>query len=161
MNINHLRRTHMKSMTVFALFLVLALALPYAAQAEEVRYTTHIKQIVDAKCIGCHGADSPEYPEFKANKKKYEDSSKGPRMDSHTYLIYYVGWPDNGAIMRRLDDGKKINGGKPGNMYQYLGSSEEEREKNLNFFKLWVGNWTLKRWAEITKEDMNELKVKY
>lgn len=151
----------MKRITVFSLFLGLALALPFGVQAEEVKYTTHIKQIVNAKCLGCHGADSPEYPEFKGNKKKYEEASKGPRMDSHTYLIYYIGWPDNGAMMRRLDDGKSTKEGKPGNMYQYLGSTDEERQKNLALFKEWVGSWNLKRWAEVTKEEMNEIKVKY
>lgn len=151
----------MKRITVFSLFLGLALALPFGAQAEEVKYTTHIKQIVNAKCLGCHGADSPEYPEFKENKKKYEEASKGPRMDSHTYLIYYIGWPDNGAMMRRLDDGKSTKEGKPGNMYQYLGSTDEERQKNLALFKEWVGSWNLKRWAEVTKEDLNGLKIKY
>ena len=151
----------MKTISVLSLFLGLALALPFGAQAEEVKYTTHIKQIVDAKCIGCHGSDSPEYPAFKADKKKFEEVSKGPRMDSHTYLIYYIGWPDNGAMMRRLDDGKSTKEGKAGNMYQYLGSTDEERQKNLALFKEWVGNWNLKRWADVTKEDMNGLKVKY
>ncbi|MGC8872694.1 MAG: hypothetical protein ACP5QC_07490 [Caldimicrobium sp.] len=50
---------------------------------------------------------------------------------------------------------------KPGNMYQYLGTSEEERQKNLKLFKEWVGNWILKRWTEITKEEMNSIKVRY
>lgn len=151
----------MKRITVFSLFLGFALALPFGAQAEEVKYTTHIKQIVNAKCLGCHGADSPEYPEFKEHKKKYEETSKGPRMDSYTYLIYYIGWPDNGAMMRRLDDGKSTKEGKPGNMYQYLGSTDEERQKNLALFKEWVGSWNLKRWTEVTKEDLNGLKIKY
>ncbi|MCK7501111.1 MAG: hypothetical protein MZW92_71545 [Comamonadaceae bacterium] len=53
--------------------------------------------------------------------------------------------------MRRLDDGKNTKDGKPGNMLQYLGASDEERLKNLGLFKAWVGNWTLKRWPEITK----------
>jgi len=61
--------------------------------------------------------------------------------------------------MRRLDDGK--TSGKQGNMYQYLGSNEEERQRNLKLFKEWVGNWTLKRWNEITKEDMEGIKVRY
>ena len=151
----------MKSTTVLALFLGMALAMPFASEAEEVKYTTHIRQIVDANCIGCHGADSPEYPAFKADKKKYETASKGPRMDSHSYLIYYVGWPDNGAMMRRLDDGKNTKDGKAGNMYQYLGSTEEERQKNLGLFRAWVGNWNLKRWPDVTKEDLDALKIKY
>ncbi|TAN39453.1 MAG: cytochrome C [Nitrospirae bacterium] len=151
----------MKSITLFLLLQGLALVQPSGAEADEVTYTTRIKQIVDAQCIGCHGADSPEYHEFKANMRKYEQSSKGPRMDSYTYLIYFIGWPDSGAIMRRLDDGKNTKEGRPGNMFKYLGSTEEERQKNLSLFREWVGNWTLKRWADITKEEMTGIKVAY
>jgi hypothetical protein len=150
-----------KAMISYALCLALAVVLAHAACGEEVRYTTHIKQLFDTKCKGCHGPDSPEYPEFKADKKKYEEMSRGPRMDSYTYLIYFIGWPDNGAVMRRLDDGKNAGDGKPGNMYQYLGATDEERQKNLGLFRAWVGNWTLKRWAEITKEEMNGIHVTY
>ncbi|MBI5101084.1 MAG: cytochrome C [Nitrospirae bacterium] len=141
--------------------MTLALVSPCTAQSVEVKYTTDIKQIIDAKCIGCHGADSPEHREFKVNKKNYEEKSKGPKMDSYTNLIYFIGWPDSGAVMRRLDDGKNTKEGKPGNMYQYLGSTDEERQKNLASFKQWVGNWNLKRWADVTKEEMNGIKVKY
>jgi hypothetical protein len=71
--------------------------------------------------------------------------------------------------MRRLDDGKSAAGGKPGNMYQHLGATEEERQKNLNLLKQWVGKdaWKFNRWEArgkvpaITKEDLNKLKVKY
>jgi hypothetical protein len=71
--------------------------------------------------------------------------------------------------MRRLDDGKSAAGGKPGNMYQYLGTTEEERQKNLNLFKEWVGKdaWKFNRWEArgkvpaITKEEMDKIKVKY
>jgi hypothetical protein len=94
---------------------------------------------------------------------------KGPKMDTYTDLISFVGWPDSGALMRRLDDGKSTSDGKPGNMYQNLGATEEERQKNLNLFKQWVGKdaWKLNRWEArgkvpaITKEDMDKIKVKY
>ena len=84
-------------------------------------------------------------------------------------LIFFIGWPDTGAIMRRLDDGKNTADGKPGNMYQNLGANEEERQKNLNLFKEWVGKdgWKLNRWEvrgrvpAITREDMEKIKVKY
>ncbi|MHB8880548.1 MAG: cytochrome C [Thermodesulfovibrionales bacterium] len=146
---------------VYALFLALTPASPSSAQTEEIKYTTHIKQIIDAKCIGCHGADSPEHPEFKADKAKYGQRSKGPRMDTYANLIYYIGWPDSGAIMRRLDDGKNKKEGKSGNMYQYLGSTDEERQKNLAVFRKWVGKWNLKRWADVTKEELTGIKVSY
>jgi len=83
------------------------------------------------------------------------------RMDTYSHLIFYTAWPDTGALMRRLDDGKGVKDGKPGNMYQYLGGTEEERQQNLRLFKEWVGNWTLKRWKEFSKEDVEGIKVKY
>ena len=90
-------------------------------------------------------------------------------MDTYADLIFYVGWPDTGAIMRRLDDGSNTKDGKPGNMYQYLGSTEEERQANLKLFKAWVGEeaWTLKRWDKkgdvpaISKEELDLMKLKY
>jgi hypothetical protein len=64
-------------------------------------------------------------------------------------------------MMRRLDDGQNSKDGKPGNMYQYLGDDEQERQKNLAVFKGWIGNWSLKRWAETTKDELNGIKAKY
>lgn len=147
------------TLTVFVLASIFALSS--ISWSEEITYRKHIKPVFDSKCIGCHGSGSPELPEFAKDKKRYKEMSKGPRMDSYTYLISFIGWPDTGAIMRRLDDGKNTKDGKPGNMYQYLGSTEEERQQNLKLFKDWVGNWTLKRWKEITKEEMDAIKVKY
>lgn len=151
----------MKRVTIYALFLVLAMTLSFDAQAEEVRYITHIKPLFTTKCSRCHGAESPEYPEFKANKKIHEDRTKGPRMNSYACLIFFTGCPDTGALMRRLDDGKNAQDGKPANMHKYLVSTDEERQQNPALFKEWIGNWTLKRWPEVTKEQMNGIKVEY
>jgi hypothetical protein len=82
-------------------------------------------------------------------------------MDTYSHLIFYTAWRDTGALMRRLDAGTNTKDGKPGNMYQYLGDTEEERQKNLKLFKEWVGYWTLKRWPEITKEELSKIRVKY
>jgi len=46
-------------------------------------------------------------------------------------------------------------------MYEYLGATDEERQKNLNTFKEWVGNWNLKKWPEVTREDLDKLKLTY
>jgi hypothetical protein len=46
-------------------------------------------------------------------------------------------------------------------MYRFLGETEEERQKNLGLFKAWVGNWSLKRWPEISKEELGAITVKY
>lgn len=141
--------------------MALVISFSSVSLADEVTYLKHIKPVLDARCTACHGPDSPEYPEFRENRKKYEEISKGPRMDTYAHVIYFVGWPDTGALMRRLDDGKKTKDGKPGNMYEYLGDTEKERQENLKLFKDWVGNWTLKRWDEITKDDLNQIKIKY
>jgi len=138
------------------------------ALAQDATYRKDIKPIFDQKCAGCHGAASPTLQEFLENQKKFEAAMKGPRMDTYADLVSLVGWPDTGAIMRRLDDGKNA-GGKPGNMFQFLGSSDEERQKNLQTFKAWVGpeGWILKRWNArgnvpgITKEELDKIRVKY
>lgn len=131
------------------------------ATAEEVRYTTHIKALVDARCAGCHGGDAPEYGDFKKDKEKFTTMSRGPRMDTYPHLIFYAGWPDTGALMRRLDDGSGAKDRKPGNMYRHLGDDEAERQKNLGLFKAWVGTWTHKRFPDLTKEELAGITVAY
>jgi len=110
----------MKKVTIIFL---LALLVSSVAQASEVTYSEHIKQVFMEKCNSCHGASSPEYKVFKQDKENWESQSIGPRMDSYTYLVYFTGWPDTGALMRRLDDAK------PGNMYQHLGSNDKNAKK--------------------------------
>jgi len=139
----------------FAVAIAMLVAFPFGVQAAEVTYSKDIKPIVDARCAGCHGSDAPEYAAFKKEKETWTAKGIGPRMDTYSHLIYYTGWPDTGALMRRLDDAK------PGNMYEYLGDSAEERQKNLALFKAWVGNWTHKRWKEISKEELDGVKVPY
>jgi len=152
--------------TVIAFCAVFGVSI--AGFAADVTYRKDIRPMWEQKCSVCHGAGSPYLGDFEADKKKFEAAFKGPRMDTYADLISFIGWPDTGAIMRRLDDGK-TTGGKPGNMYQYLGGAEEERQKNLNLFKEWVGKdaWKLNRWKAkgdvpaITKEDVDKIKVKY
>jgi hypothetical protein len=137
--------------------------------AQDITYRKHIRPLWVEKCSGCHGADSPYLGDFEEAKKKYEAAFKGPRMDTYADMVFYIGWPDTGAIQRRLDDGKSTGDGKPGNMYQYLGTTDEERQKNMNLFKQWIGKdgWKLNRWQArgkvpaITKEDLDKVKVKY
>ncbi|MDW7710311.1 MAG: hypothetical protein SCH98_07525 [Deferrisomatales bacterium] len=124
-----------------------------------VTYTGHIKPIMEKQCLSCHGEDSSSIDEFDANKEKYKEMMLGPRMDSYDLLVDFVKGDDAGAIMRRLDNGENTQSGKPGNMYEYLGGSEEERELNLELFKRWVGHWTLKRAAELTDEDQKLFNV--
>lgn len=144
-------------MKKYMITIVLAalLAATSAAFGAEVTYSGQIKAIFDARCDACHGANSPEYKVFKQDKDKWLADGLGPRMDSYAYLVYFTGWPDTGALMRRLDDAK------PGNMYQHLGDSEAERQQNLAAFKAWVGTWTLKRFDALSKEELAGIKVPY
>lgn len=144
----------MKPMFI-ALALTTLLTTATTAIGADVKYSNQIKTIFDARCSDCHGESSPEYKVFKQNKQKWISQDLGPRMDSYAYLVYFTGWPDTGALMRRLDDTK------PGNMFQHLGDSDEERQKNLAIFKAWVGEWTLKRFDAITKEELSGIKVPY
>lgn len=138
-----------------------ALSLP--VMAADVDYRKDIRQLWQSKCSTCHGADAPYYGDFKADKEKFTAAMKGPRMDTYADLLFYVAWPDTGSLMRRLDNGKSGADGKAGNMYQYLGANDAEREKNLAVFKAWVGEdaWTLKRRDAISKEELMKIKAKY
>lgn len=140
---------------------LLTLTLGTAALADDVTYRKHIRPLWQQQCAACHGDSSPYLADFTENKKKYVEESKGPRMDTYADLVAYTGWPDSGALMRRLDDGKSHAGGKPGNMYQYLGADEAERQKNLALFKAWVGEngWVLKRFKDQTKDELSMIKV--
>lgn len=141
-----------------------------AVAAQEVTYRTHIAPLWKSKCVACHGAQSPERADFVLDEKGYADKSQGPRMDSYDRLIAFIVWPDTGAFMRRLDDGSsQYAGGKPGNMHQYLGSTDEERAANLKLLKAWVGDgaWNLNRWNKrgdvpmVSKEQLDKIKLKY
>lgn len=147
-----------------------ATAAATAAPLQEITYRAVIAPLWRAQCIACHGASSPERADFLLDEKRYADKSQGPRMDSYERFIAFVAWPDTGALMRRLDDGKgKYAGGKPGNMYLHLGATEKERAANLNLVKAWVGEgaWNLNRAGKrgdvpaVTKAQLDKIKVKY
>lgn len=147
----------------------ICLSLAASAMAADVTYRKDIRPLWGTKCSACHDAASPYLGDFLESQDKYKKLTKGPRMDTYADLIFFVGWPDTGAIMRRLDGGKNTQDGKPGNMYQYLGATDEERQKNFNLFKAWVGEdaWNHKRWDAkgdmpgVTKEELTKIKVKY
>ncbi|MCK5139635.1 MAG: cytochrome C [Thermodesulfovibrionia bacterium] len=127
----------------------------------EISYTEHIKLLFDKKCAKCHGAQSPVHMEFSKDIKQYKKKMKGPRMDSYTHLVSFIVWPDTGSLTRALNDGKNTGNSTPGNMYKHLGKTEEERQRNLWLFKNWFGNWTLKKWDDIKKEEINKMKLFY
>ena len=139
------------------------MALNLPVMAADVDYRKDIRPLWEAKCSTCHGADAPYHGEFKAEKDKFIAIKKGPRMDTYADLLYFVTWLDTGALMRRLDNGKSAPDGKAGNMYQHLGTTDAEREKNLAVFKAWVGEdaWTLKRRDAISKDELMKIQAKY
>lgn len=132
-----------------------------SAYADEATWSGSIKNVFEKNCIACHGSDAPEYAAFKKDKEAWLKKGIGMRMETYSHLVSFVGWPNTGALMRRLDDGKGAKDGKAGNMYQHLGSDEQERQTNLTLFKKWVGTWNLKRWADISKDELNSVKAKY
>jgi hypothetical protein len=77
-----------------------------ASMAQEVSYRTDIAPLWQSKCVACHGAQSPERADFLLDEKGFAAKSKGPRMDTYERFIAFIAWPDTGAMMRRLDDGK-------------------------------------------------------
>lgn len=152
-------------MSRFILVLILTM---FASQvlAENRNWRTDIQPVIAGKCGGCHGADAPEYNDWRLLSKD-EQKSVSPRMDSYPHFMSYVVWPATGAVMRRLDDGKAS--GKQGNMYQYLGDNDVERAKNLAVIKEWLGEnaWNLNRWQArkdvpgITKEQLESIRAQY
>lgn len=140
---------------------VMAFAGAVQAQAAEVTWRNDIKPLFDKNCVSCHGKDEPEHGVFAMDKKGFTDKGIGMRMDTYSHLITYVGWPYTGALVRRLDDGTSRTDKKPGNMYKYLGANDAERKNNLAIFKAWVGSWNVKRWNDITKEELNAIKTTY
>jgi mono/diheme cytochrome c family protein len=146
------------SRMIIAVFVILVVAVPVFA-AETVTYEKDIKGIIAKQCFSCHGSDAPTMEEFKRGEDGYKKKMKGPRYDTYANLMVVVKGSDAGALMRRLDDGKNTKDGKPGNMYTNLGSTDAERSANLQAFKKWVGNWTLKKKKELSKGELEAIKA--
>jgi hypothetical protein len=148
---------------MFLAAVMLGLATASTA-ASEISYREHIVPLWESKCATCHGARSPYLGQFEEDQERYERELLGPRMDTYADLIFFVAWPDTGALMRRLDDGTNTADGKAGNMYERLGDDEAERQNNLSIFRAWVGGdeaWIMKRSEEVTKEELERFKLSY
>jgi len=153
----------MKKTFAFALLAGFAVS----AGAQELTWRKDVGPIIKKGCAECHGVEAPEFGDWMllgdAKRKK-----EGPRMDTYTTFMNYVVWPATGAVMRRLDDGAS-GGGKPGNMYKYLGDNDAERAANLKTVKAWLGDgaWNLNRFKArenvpgVTKEQLEKVKAKY
>lgn len=153
--------------------MALCIAAVFAAPvlASDVTYRKDIEPMMKKYCSECHAApDAPSYADFKLDEEKWKKAKLGARLDTYEHVVFLVAYPGTGAFMRRLDDGtNEFSGGKPGNMYKYLGETDAERTANLMILKAWVGEgaWNLNRMAArnnvpaITKEQLDKLKLKY
>ncbi len=130
----------------------------FAQGGEEITYRKHIQPLLATRCGLCHSANAaPTIHAFEEEPNRWI----AMRMDTYSHLVSYIVWPDTGAIMRRLDDGKNTSDGKPGNMYIHLGATEQERQHNLQLMKNWIGNWNTKRWNDIDLKEIDTLNLKY
>jgi hypothetical protein len=137
--------------------------------AADVSYQSDIRPLIKKYCLECHGDASPTLAEYLLDQKRYKKEKVGPQLNTYAELIQLIGWPDTGALMRRLDDGTSSPDKKPGNMYKNLGETDSERTVNLTLLKAWVGDgaWNLNRWdatgeaPAITKDQLDKLKLKY
>ncbi len=136
-----------------------------SATAEELTWRNDIEPMIAANCVVCHGADKPTYREWRLLSDE-ERARVGPRMDTYDHFMSYVIWPATGAMQRRLDDGTN-RGGEPGNMFVYLGKTDEERAENLKMLSDWLGAWNLNRWTArddvpgISKEQLEAISAKF
>ena len=152
---------------ILACSLLIALATPVTA--DELTWRKDIQPIVQANCAACHGADAPIFEDWEHDRDRWAKQNTGPRMDTYAYFMRHVVWPATGSVMRRLDDGKGSPDGKPGNMHQFLGATGEERARNLQTIKSWLGEgaWNLNRWkargnvSPISKEQLDKIKAQY
>jgi hypothetical protein len=148
---------------------MLSATLVAPAMASDVTYRVNIAPLFKAQCAECHGDNAPTLADFNLDQEKYKKDKFGPRTSTYADLLQLVGWPDTGALMRRLDDGTSTADKKPGNMYKNLGETDTERAANLKLVKAWVSEeaWNLNRWAKrgeipaITKEQLDKLQLKY
>ncbi|MFZ4441003.1 MAG: cytochrome C [Syntrophales bacterium] len=149
----------LKIATFVVFWAVFTAGAAWAAGKSEVTYEKDVKKIISDNCLSCHGSDSPSMEAFKKDQEGFKKAMKGPRADTYANLMVMVNGSDTGALMRRLDDGKSIKDGKPGNMHSYLGGTELEKAANLKVIKDWVGGWTLKRAKDITQDELKAIRA--
>ena len=156
-------------MRTLVLAISVLVVIATTADAQDLTWRKDIHPIVQANCSACHGSNAPVYEDWNLDRDKWTKQSIGPRMDTYPDFMRHVVWPATGAVMRRLDDGKAAADGKPGNMFNFLGSTDAERTKNLQTIKAWLGDgaWNLNRWSTrgnvsgITKEQLDKIKANY
>ena len=154
-----------KTATMLLVFTAATLFTLSSATAAELTWRNDIEPMIAANCGACHGSETPTYREWRLLSEE-ERAKIGPRMDTYEHFMSYVVWPATGAQQRRLDNGVN-RGGEPGNMFVYLGKTEEERAENLTMLREWLGAWNLNRWKArddvpgISKEQLEAISAKY
>ena len=130
-----------------------------AVAADGVTYENTVKKIFTERCANCHYSSkgAPTMADFQKDKETWAKKFKGPKMDDYESVMVMVNGTDAGALMRRLDDGKSTKDGKPGNMYNYLGSNAKERAERFEKVKQWVGHWNLKRRNELSEDELRKV----
>ncbi|GAB4215609.1 MAG: cytochrome C [Rhodoferax sp.] len=158
---------------LFAIVAGACMTLP--AAAADPTWRNDIQPLFKKLCFECHAAENnaPTMQEFKLDEEKYKKKLKvGPRLDTYEHARVLIDGTSTGAMMRRLDDGTNPYAkGKPGNMYKYLGETDEERAANLKLIKAWIvgeGNqWDMNGIGQrgdmppITLEQLRRIKAKY
>lgn len=127
-----------------------------ASCSNNITYEKDIKSIINDKCIDCHANNHPTLSEFRKDIEGYRKNNIGVRLDTYKNLIVFVTGDDMGSLMRKLDNGENTEDGNPGQMYEYLGDDDIEREKNLKIFKDWICAWVLKSREEIIDDVKNK-----
>ena len=94
----------MRMLTIF----VGLFAIAASASAQDVTWRKDVQPIIAAKCAGCHGPNQPGFADW--NVQRVKDKNLAPQLVTYAYLMNHVVWPETGAVMRRLDDGKGAAG---------------------------------------------------
>jgi len=93
------------------------------------------------------------------NEQEEPEERKGYFRETRTQEHFADYIPQAGVRQQLSFDGKITKDGKPGNMHDRLGSSAAERAANLEIFRKWVGNWTLKRKKELSGEELDAIRA--
>ena len=94
-------------MVIKKITFVVGLSWALSGLAADPTYRGEIQPLIKAQCAEYHGDDSPTLAEFNLAPEKYTNDKQGPRTCTYETLLQLVGWPDTGALMRRLDDGSQ------------------------------------------------------
>jgi len=67
----------------------------------------------------------------------------------------------SGAVIRRLDDGRIRKTGSQGTCTSISAPPMKNGRQISPCSKDWIGTWNLKKWPDVTEEEMNGLRMDY